>query len=110
MSPIPEFKIYTRAEVEAMSESEKVEHILRLQEVVLHLVGVGLNGFAVVAFRAGGGLGHEIGVYGYPPRTAARMVRAGDLKPRLPYRLSQHPWRIRRCRTGLEINSCGTCK
>jgi transposase len=40
MSPIPEFKIYTRAEVEAMSESEKVEHILRLQEVVLHLVGV----------------------------------------------------------------------
>lgn len=40
MSPNPEFKIYTRAEVEAMSESEKVELILRLQEVVLHLVGV----------------------------------------------------------------------
>jgi transposase len=40
MSPIPEFKIYTRAEVEAMSESEKVEHIVRLQEVVVHLVGI----------------------------------------------------------------------
>jgi transposase len=40
VAPVLDYAIYTRAQVEAMSESEKVELILRLQDVVLHLLGM----------------------------------------------------------------------
>ena len=67
---------------------------------------VGLNGFAVVGCELGrGGEG-----WGYPPRRSARVLRAGDLRLWPPYGRPQPPWRTLRCRTGLEINSCGTCK